>query len=688
MLDPGATYIERLSIRSRRGRAAALRVHLALQLRTLDLSPSGLPPAALLLVRQVTDPLPGSLSARPSSRVSPRWQCAIRERVDQAVRNAARPVRGRVPASAASALFVDESELLACLALAAARGELATHWCWPLALRRHASGSRARLEALLIANARLVPAVIAQLVLWGQCHSVVAGLRREEIEDLVRALSLEHSLAIDGAPVGDAAITGWDAPGVTLAARMHPDRSVVPWRTWLRPDQGHRWEPQAELFVGLALMVHYQPVQARSPLFRAQLRAWWRGLAISTTASGSAHGEADSTGLDEMPRPGRDRRAMIEQGSEEALRNEGAGPGSSPSDPAPVVAPAARAAAVARPIRTLRRDRLEATLDSGEAPSRGSEYPQPSAEPPTPEHPALPGPCHRDPSAHPSNGAIGDLADASDHGDPTVSGPDVAAESPEDWATSGVATRLGGALYLINLLRHLELPSCFEPSWGFARDLGPWGLLELLTRALLAESHDDYANDALWCVLAELDGRAPRQWPGEAVGDNDAYRIPEDWLVEPIDASSWAATDRRLRLWAPQAFLLVDVPRGGQPAAVQAVTEARRYPGPYRLTPAPFDAAPSESLSEKLQGMLNPAIAFWLSSVMPYIRWRLAQATPAAMDPCGDLLLLSGRLYVTRTHIDLVSSLEGISLPARLAGLDRDPGWAGEWGRVVSFHFQ
>jgi hypothetical protein len=73
---------------------------------------------------------------------------------------------------------------------------------------------------------------------------------------------------------------------------------------------------------------------------------------------------------------------------------------------------------------------------------------------------------------------------------------------------------------------------------------------------------------------------------------------------------------------------------------------------------------------------------------MPYLRWRLDQSAPASLEPVGDLLLVPGRLYVTRTHIDLVTSLERISLPARLAGLDRNPGWLGDWGRVVSFHFQ
>jgi hypothetical protein len=35
-----------------------------------------------------------------------------------------------------------------------------------------------------------------------------------------------------------------------------------------------------------------------------------------------------------------------------------------------------------------------------------------------------------------------------------------------------------------------------------------------------------------------------------------------------------------------------------------------------------------------------------------------------------------------------VMSLNDISLPVRLAGLDCDPGWLPDFGRVVKFHFE
>lgn len=47
-----------------------------------------------------------------------------------------------------------------------------------------------------------------------------------------------------------------------------------------------------------------------------------------------------------------------------------------------------------------------------------------------------------------------------------------------------------------------------------------------------------------------------------------------------------------------------------------------------------------------------------------------------------------GRLVVSRTHVDLVVPLGGVDLAARASGLDQDPGWVPELGRVVLFHFE
>jgi hypothetical protein len=46
-----------------------------------------------------------------------------------------------------------------------------------------------------------------------------------------------------------------------------------------------------------------------------------------------------------------------------------------------------------------------------------------------------------------------------------------------------------------------------------------------------------------------------------------------------------------------------------------------------------------------------------------------------------------GRVVITRTHLDVVMGLEQIDLAARVAGLDQDPSWVPQLGRIIAFHF-
>ena len=68
------------------------------------------------------------------------------------------------------------------------------------------------------------------------------------------------------------------------------------------------------------------------------------------------------------------------------------------------------------------------------------------------------------------------------------------------------------------------------------------------------------------------------------------------------------------------------------------------------------------------------------------VRQRLAEALDGSDLP--RILWVRGRLFVTRTHVDLVLPLEAADLAVRRAGLDADPGWVPELGRVVQFFFE
>lgn len=54
----------------------------------------------------------------------------------------------------------------------------------------------------------------------------------------------------------------------------------------------------------------------------------------------------------------------------------------------------------------------------------------------------------------------------------------------------------------------------------------------------------------------------------------------------------------------------------------------------------------------------------------------------------ADVLRTSGRVTATTTHVDVVIALDRISIPVRLAGLDRTPGWVPWLSRVVTLTFR
>ncbi|MCO5242434.1 MAG: hypothetical protein M9927_01115 [Anaerolineae bacterium] len=243
-----------------------------------------------------------------------------------------------------------------------------------------------------------------------------------------------------------------------------------------------------------------------------------------------------------------------------------------------------------------------------------------------------------------------------DRDDPTaqvlsVDGAQTSVQNLEtaEWL-DGVATELGGVLFLINLMQRLDLPNCFERDWQLASQIGPWGTLELLARGLLASElptfprvgNSDLRTDPLWSALAVIDGRRAGELPGGAIRLPAVLRVPATW-------AQWLNTD-----------------------PVEQVVDLAQ------LTP----------LAGGLLDGVGHHLRVWLAAVLPLLRAMLSNALGQGFDPLSDLLLRRGQLYVTSSHVDLVMPLGSVAMPVRVAGLDFDPGWLPAFGRVVQFHYE
>ncbi len=705
-----------VSVRGGSGDTPALRAAMSGQLQAVDLRPPGLPPSALLIVRHLSDPLPGRLAGRPGATLpDTRWRQAARQKMAELYRHAASPSTGPIPADARAVLFRDEAEMLAHLALDLSRANYRSRWWWHTILRRLAT-TDLTLPAVLCRQARRLPAIVWHLRALGRLPEVAAALDAKDAATTLRALvsaqqlSLESFLpptsARDTRPVVDAA-DRLDQRSRRQADQRITDSVEPPWRAWL-PDLALQSMPrEVECLFGSALALHHRPGRVRDRLFAQSVRRWW-------ATPRPAGGAADRGGLGSDLAP---RRFAVSQrrseGQEQAKSslvgkdgNRGGVEGSVPlsGDPSSSRTHQSldqRSISHGQPESTPPRHRELQGVASGTANDGVDEVPgQPNAEAPSTLDSGLKSTERRriadelPTTEAPRGSEIGPIKPPSDIATTDAVRELSTPEFPEPGPSfeHGVATRLGGVLYLINLIRHLDLPDSFEADWKLASRLGPWGLLEVLGRILLGlSSGDELAGDPIWAALAEIDGRRPGRLPGAGVVACDSFRLPLPWFEGVVESTefSWAASRDRLWLWAGDGVLLATCPRRELAPSGQARAELNPYiAGLESFTPRRrrLAAVPLGMVDALISAGLDPHLGNWLAWAVPSIRRRLELA-------CGEssveaLLRCPGRLYVTGSHVDLVIDLSRVSLAARVAGLDRDPGWLPAFGRVVKFHYE
>jgi hypothetical protein len=203
---------------------------------------------------------------------------------------------------------------------------------------------------------------------------------------------------------------------------------------------------------------------------------------------------------------------------------------------------------------------------------------------------------------------------------------------------AGAASGACGVFFLVNVLRSMDFFRALDEHFEVDPTVGGWAWVELVARALLGPDAAGLADDAVWRVLAELDGREPDVLPGGGFVAPRTEALPEWWI---------------------------DLFRGAPPAP---------------------EASPPLGMQP------TAALGRFLDVVIPVIRARVEAALSAAggdpeerLEPA--LLRRMGTVAATRTHVDVHLDLDQATLPVRLAGLDANPGWVPELARVVTFYF-
>lgn len=619
--------IEHLRVRKSSSRSHAEAV--LRQLSTLDLHAPGLAPSAVLVVRRLQDPLPGHVGRHGEWRLPDRWRQALGASLARAVDNAARPLDGVLPSGCEAVVFADEAELFACLVLDMALGTWHERWWWQSIVANLAPQAQRSVAHLLEHQLPLMPAALTLLDTWQRAPLIANALSRQETESLTRKLVAHFGVggvAKRDAPTKPSALRPTSAS--PKANRATADESPHP--NALPPWSGLLRSafdaiPAAEALFGLAVLLSRSPGRARE--FASATARWLESRERRQKAQ-REHARQHSRQHSRMALsivP----TAKPDRAEPRARATRSTAPVH--TEPVPHVVPSVVPSTVA--ADRTRGDEHGAALDTEESTShtRG-QLPSPSAA----TRAIQPSAATRDEAVSPgaTPKTTRQVASAPGHTASEASALDPSA-SVSSKHLGGFRTRLGGVFYLVNLLDHLDLPGVFEPDFRLGSTLGAWGTLELVGRALLGPECPHH-DDPLWEVLGELTGRGALERLGEGYRSAAEALLPERW-------------DRGFR----------------------------RPLGEHR------------SLAWLSNWVASPDLIRWTEAVLPFLEARLAASMGLAeRAPSQEAWCVPARVHLAPLHIDVVMSLEDISIAMRRSGLDRSPAWVASFGKIILIHFE
>jgi hypothetical protein len=543
-------------------------------LNTVDFSVPGISPSGILVVRHLADPLPGKLTPQKHAvRVNREWEQAARSALKEKYCKASRAVRGYIPPDAEAVFFEDEGQMLAALALDISRGQAWNQWWWKVILRDPEISPTPDLKTFLCKKITVLPAVLYHLAEWRTASEVVNKLSPDQAITVLGSLNRGYSLDQILVPLFrpkpkkipvDAGFTfqvekikkrekGHEQ--VVDAADTSQTEAKAPWQQWFPS----HWLPvhmtgERAALLGIGLSLFHKPAQVRTTAFAQEFHDWWNQQQIPDFPASAGHSISSGS----LPQT----LGKSELKEKEKLQFINRMPEASSSPVSSLTSP------TQEPV-DLYQDKRKRSRET-ESPLRKKKntdaftYIRFEEETETQPSPI----------------------------------------SKQDWAEEGIETQLGGVFYLVNLITRLDLLASFQEECQNESQMGSWGVLELLAKALLADQYQDLETDPLWPVLAQLDGRETGIAPGDV--------------------------NSRITRWLEEA----------------------------------------------------------LSEVRSLLKKALGPPTEDNPEPERTMLRCQARVYVTSTHVDIVMGLENISLPVRMAGLDRDPGWVADFARVILFHFE
>ncbi len=703
-LEPGKTYVRKLSAVSLERDATALRLRLERALVGADFHPPGLPASAILCVRRLSDRRASAPHARTNGALAfSEWRRSVASAIERLARHAASPARGPVPANAEAVIFSDRAELLACLAADWCEEAAPARWWW-----RSLFGGLDAAAAMLSAwldTPEHVPSALGRLDAAGKLIRFARALGENEARSIRRRVVEKFGLyevaaALDStagyeeratltserseAGVGDA---GDDA----RAEAERPVPRAAPWRRYVPELRGYDLGREQGCMVGVGLMLLRSPSRVRSSDFSESLKRW--RFDADAPASEEPEQPLTHTDVKALARDESEADApttFFNAGREASTRKEsildssdgGEGKSSTLSAASYEATPRARvehegdagegssapAGFVAEDVRSTEADERAGLATVEDAAAARPVLRQSQREEQAPE---------------PVAGSWETTSLES------VETEEFVPSSPVGHAR--IQTRFGGLFYLINLGLFLNLYGDFTTPLAPGLALPLWDFLALLGERLCGGR---VREDAVWGLLAKLTGRGEDEPPGRDFAPEDEWRLPPGWLAPFREQSvrSWSDEGGRLRVRHAEGFLILDVPLAREGREQTAETHEGRwldeelhvYDGHARFN---LRRAPSVMDDDGGEG---GALERWLGRLLPYVNARLRRALGVGESVEAARLVCEqeARVSVTETRLDVTFALERLPVEVRLSGLDRNPGWVPAAGRYVAFDYE
>jgi len=662
--------IDTLRVVGQAGDSLAFRLKLQSLLSSTDFSLPGISPSAIVFIRSMDDPRPGTLRlVRNDLEGAHLWTDALQESLANKIREAERPASGTVPGKAGCVLFADKAEMLACLAGDWRSGSLRTRWWWKTLFR---SGDESEIvKQVWREHPQYVPVALDLLERQSKAAPFIGALTDAECHQLLQNVlssfaiqELAQVCEID-LPCGPAQATAASATAKALG-RFEDNDDPHAERPWsVQSETSHAdLSLEQERLLGIALIIQRAPVYARSSDFAQAVHRWQQVVSAFARDIGPAPLAPASPVA--TPHPERNNLwhttvvASSERESQQAhkrrrLSNVVLSQVTCESEPALEVGHENCLLTVAGE-GIPSEDSIEAELGPIIA---GHDTRSDADGVETPRHTAPSTQLER----------ITPIGSRNDHFE-TVS--------------THIATELGGLFYLINLALYLNLYGDFTMPAKPGLDLVIWDFVELVGRELVDDAH---ADDSIWSLLANLAGRSKGSPPDMNFEPADEWRLPPDWLA-PFSSDQpwqWNASRGRLRVLHPAGFAVLDLRSKNNPSE-QLQHELEPYDIPFSSL---MRARSPKVMRLKSRIARRRHLRRWLSLLMPYVRARLRVALDLESqdDVATTLCCRNARVHASDTHVDIYFGLADLPLQVRFAGLDRDPGWVPAAGRFIAFHF-